>query len=158
MQAREFSLRKANREDANKIRGMVRAENLNPLSLDWRHFLVACNQDGEVIGCGQVKAHKDGSRELASMVVLSGWRGKGAARALIEGLINTHPGTLYLTCMARLQPLYEKFGFKVIAFEEMPPYFKRISRLISIMVILAPKEFHLRVMRREASQGISEGG
>ena len=141
-------LRPATQADFPAIRLMIRSERINPMDLDWRRFIVATDQGGEVIGCGQVKTHRDGSRELASLVVLPAWRGQGVARTIIERLIADNPGKLYLTCRSGLGPLYEKFSFRAIPAEEMPPYFRRISRLARVFLALARADEKLLVMKR----------
>lgn len=129
------SLRPATSADAAAIHSLVYAAHINPTGLDWRRFVVAVSPDGEAIGCGQVKPHRDGSRELASIVVAPAWRGNGVARLIIERLIENNPGPLYLTCRAHLRPLYEKFGFKVVDEVKMTPYFRRVSRLARLLVV-----------------------
>ena len=50
-------------------------------------LLCGCDQSqGEVIGCAQIKPHRDGSRELASLVVHPDYRGQGIARRMIQYL------------------------------------------------------------------------
>lgn len=120
------------------------------MGLDWKHFILAVTSRDEMLGCGQVKIHRDGSRELASIAVVPAWRGKGVARAIIEKLIETHPGSLYLTCRASLQPFYERYGFRVIEPSQMPRYFSRISRLASALGVLRIVDQKLLVMKREA--------
>lgn len=127
-------MRQATQLDAIGIRHLVRQERLNPTGLDWRRFIVATDSSGALIGCGQIKTHRDGSRELASIVVTPEWRSQGAARAIIEQLLNIHPIPLFLTCRAGLIPFYEKYGFKTLNMEEMPPYFRRISRLMNALM------------------------
>lgn len=146
-----FVLRPAVESEAGLIRSLIHAAQINPMGLDWRRFTVAVAPDGELIGCGQIKPHKDGSQELASLLVVPDWQGKGVARAIIESLIADRPGMLYLTCRARLQPLYEKFGFRVFPEREMPPYFRRLSRLVRIISSIARQPEGLRVMRRDPS-------
>jgi N-acetylglutamate synthase-like GNAT family acetyltransferase len=90
---------------------------------------VAVNEQEEIIGCGQIKPHGKDVLELASVAVRPECRRQGIARAIIERLLADGPRPLYLMCRTRLQPLYEKFGFRAIRFEEMPRYFQRISRL-----------------------------
>ena len=107
-------LRPAEQADDAAIHAMIRKERLNPLAITWSHFVLAVTQSGEIIGCCQVKTHRDGSRELASLVVCPEWRGRGVARLLIEYLLEHNPGTLYLTCMDRLEPLYQRFGFQTL--------------------------------------------
>lgn len=124
-----YTLRPATRDDFPAIRALIFAVRINPMGLDWRRFVLAVDSQEELIGCGQVKPHQDGSLELASIAVTPGWRGQGVARAVIEGLIADHPRPLYLTCRARLGPFYVKFGFRSIEEKEMPAYFRRIHRL-----------------------------
>jgi len=128
-----FTLRPATADDAAAIRALIRRVRINPLGLHWQRFIVAVSPRGEVIACGQVKPHGDGSRELASIAVAPEWRGLGAARAIITQLVAAHPPPLYLTCRAGLTPFYLKFGFRPIAEAEMPPYFRRLSRLFGLM-------------------------
>lgn len=140
-------LRSATSEDDAAIRWLVRTGKINPTGLRWPRFIVAVNELGQVVGCGQIKPHGDGSHELASLAVHPGWRGQGIARAIIESLIASHPGPLYLICRAELGPLYEKFGFRALEFGEMPKYFRRIFRLGSFLSGLG-NSGGLLVMRR----------
>ncbi len=144
----DFSLRPAAKADFPAIRRLIHEVNINPTGLDWRRFLLAVSAENELLGCGQIKPHGDGSIELASIAVRKEARGQGIARAVIEELLTreaTRP--VYLMCRARLEPLYEKFGFRTIAFDEMPRYFKSISRAERIFNKDADPLDRLRVMR-----------
>jgi len=144
----EFTVRPAAREDAPAIRSLIHAVQINPTGLDWRRFLVAVTPQGNLLGCGQIKLHSDGSRELASIAVQRQARGQGVARAVIEALLDLDPQRpLYLMCRARLKSLYVIFGFHVIGLEEMPPHFQRISRAERIFNSKAQPENRLTVMR-----------
>lgn len=153
-----FTLRPATSDDEAIIRDLVNAARINPTGLDWRRFIVVTLSGGEVIGCGQVKPHKDGSSELASIVVASHWRGNGVASAIIEHLVAANPGPLYLTCRSGLGPFYEKFGFRVVSESEMTPYFRRLIRLIKAIGFVALGSEGVLVMLRnsEAGSGNSE--
>jgi N-acetylglutamate synthase-like GNAT family acetyltransferase len=142
-----FKLRPATEHDSGTIRHLVHLGQINPIGLDWRRFILAEGETGEVIGCGQIKPHRDGSHELASIVVHPDWRGRGVARAIIERLLRAHPGELYLTCRAEMEPMYQKFGFHTLKLEAMPPYFQRISRLVSLL--LRSQGSRLLVMKRD---------
>jgi amino-acid N-acetyltransferase len=126
---------------------MVRAARINPTGLDWRRFLVAVAPDGKVVGCGQIKPHGDGSRELASIVVELEFRGKGVARLIIEQLIMKNSPPLYLMCRSKLGLFYKKFGFSPLSAEEMPAYFLRMSQLAKIFSIMARDGESLLVMK-----------
>jgi N-acetylglutamate synthase-like GNAT family acetyltransferase len=144
-----FSLRAAIVEDSSAIRHLVISVGINPTGLDWRRFVVAVSPQGEVIGCGQVKPHRDGSLELASIAVTPERRGQGVARAIIEHLLAENQGELYLMCRSGLGGLYEKFGFRVIQPDEMPRYFRKISRLVGLVEVLRRDGESLLVMKRD---------
>lgn len=143
-----YSLRPATESDAPAIRQIISAVHNNPLGLDWHRFVIATDGQGRLVGCGQVKLHNDGSLELASIAVQPGWRGRGIARAIIEHLLQGYPGRLYLTCRSELGPMYRKFGFESVQLAELPPYFKRIRRAVSLFNKISHRPDNLLVMRR----------
>ena len=71
------TIRRATRQDANAIHALIRQVRINPMALDWRRFLVVVDEQHRVIGCGQVKPHADGTRELASLAVVPEWQRQG---------------------------------------------------------------------------------
>ncbi|MGD0877945.1 MAG: GNAT family N-acetyltransferase [Anaerolineales bacterium] len=154
----DFVVRSATRQQFSEIRALIHGVNINPTGLDWRRFLVAVTSDNALLGCGQIKPHFDGSRELASIAVKEHVRGQGVARAIIQELLNretTRP--LYLMCRARLEPLYVKFGFCAINQAEMPRYFQQISRAERVFNSKAPAEDRLMVMRLERTAEFMPG-
>lgn len=148
-----FMIRPARQNDSPAIRALVRLVKINPMHLDWRRFLVAVTPEEVVIGCGQIKPHRDGSQELASIAVFPAWRNQGVAREIILSLLEHHPGRLYLTCRASLEAFYAQFGFHRISEEEMPPYFQRVSRLFRVLSTLNWVDEGLLVMVREGQGG-----
>ncbi|NOY98364.1 MAG: GNAT family N-acetyltransferase [Chloroflexi bacterium] len=143
----EIVLRPAAETDSPAIRALVRSSHINPTGLSWQRFLVALTPDGELIGCGQVKPHMDGSHELASIAVQPAYRKQGVARAIIEKLMAEAPRPLYLMCRSQLGALYEKFGFYALRPDDMPRYFRRISQLAGLVDLLAREGSTLLVMR-----------
>jgi len=119
------------------------------MGLDWKRFIVAVNDRDEMVGCGQLKPHgaQADILELASLAVYPEYRGQGVARAIIEYLLAESPRPLYLMCASPLGPLYEKFGFCRIRYEEMPRYFQRISKLAGLLNSLSRREEGLLVMK-----------
>ena len=143
-----FWLRPANADDFAAIKNLVYIARINPLGLKWPRFAIAENGLGEVIGCAQIKSHRDGSQELASLVVAPDYRGQGIARSLVTHLTGNHKGDLYLTCRSSLGEFYENFGFEPIDEQQMPPFFRRVSRLASLLDILHKGDETMLVMRR----------
>jgi N-acetylglutamate synthase-like GNAT family acetyltransferase len=119
-----------------KIRDIIHRVGINPMDLNWKHFIVAETPDGLFIGCAQLKPHKDKSLELASIAVEEKFRDQGVARALIEHLLAQCPRPVYLMCRPELGLYYERFGFKVIVQGVIPPYFRRILRLLRVLIFL----------------------
>jgi len=130
-------LRPALESDASNIHDLIHRVGINPLDLDWRHFVIAASADSRFMGCAQLKQHRDGSFELASLAVQQEYRGQGVARAIIEHFLVHSPRPLFLMCQPALTPFYEKFGFQVIQLDAMPPYFRRILRLVRALVFLS---------------------
>jgi len=143
------TIRPATEADQPTIRRLIKEAHLNRMSLQWPNFVVA-EEDGAIVGLGQVKAHQDRSRELASIAVVPARQGQGVGRALIERLLAREPGVvLHLTCRRELEGYYERFGFRRLERAEYPPYFRRLIPLVNVVVRLLGTR--IVVMRREAA-------
>jgi N-acetylglutamate synthase-like GNAT family acetyltransferase len=143
------TIRSAVEADQRTIRRLIKEARLPPMSLDWPNFVVA-EEDAAIVGVGQVKAHGDGSRELASIAVVPARQSQGIGRAIIETLLAREPGlVLYLTCRRELQGYYERFGFRRLERAEYPPYFRRMIPLVNLVMRFLGTR--ILVMRREAS-------
>lgn len=145
----DFILRRAVRADFQDIRTLIYTVGINPTGLDWKRFVIAVTPDGRLAGCGQVKPHRDGSRELASIAVAPQMRGRGLARRIIDRLLLENPGELYLTCRDHLGPFYQKFGFRAAEPEEMPRYFRTVHRFASAIQRLGMLDEGLLIMKRD---------
>jgi len=117
--------------------------------------IVALTPHGDFIGCGQIKEHRGGARELASLAVSPEWRGRGAAGAIIRWLMGEAQPPLWLMCRSDLVQLYLGFGFVEIGPDEIqPPYFRRMRRLAKALLFAARGDY-LAVM---AWRGEEVGG
>ena len=145
----DFLLRLAVEADTPAIYDLIREGKINPFGLDWKRFVLVETPDGEVIGCGQIKPHRDGSQELASIAVTQSWQGRGVARAIIEYMIEGVDGPLYLMCVSTMGPLYEKFGFRALERDEMPKYYRRVSKLAGFVEPLRKQGKKLLIMGRD---------
>jgi N-acetylglutamate synthase-like GNAT family acetyltransferase len=143
----KYVLRPAREAESARIRDLIRFVGINPTGLDWKRFVVAVDERDEMIGCGQIKPHGTEILELASIAVSPEHRGRGVARAVIEYLLANSPRPLYLMCESSLGPLYEKFGFRGIIYDEMPRYFQRISKLAGMLASLSRRNERLLVMK-----------
>jgi len=150
-----FAIRAATAADQPTIRRMIKEASLNRMSLNWPNFVVA-EEEGQIVGIGQVKPHGDGSRELASMAVVPARQGEGIGSAIIKTLIEREPGVvLHLTCRRQMGSYYERFGFRRLEAGEYPPYFRRLIPIVNVVA----RVFGMRilVMRREAADAANFG-
>jgi amino-acid N-acetyltransferase len=145
-----FALRPATADDQTPINAFIRTMPLNPWGLKWQNFIVAEDKDGEFIGCGQIKHHRSGVDELASIAVVPEWRGRGVAGAIITHLQDRHQTPLWLVCHSRLISFYEQFGFsEQTEVSKLPSPFKLFKRITRLMLFLSRKPGHLAVMYDE---------
>jgi len=144
-----YSFRPALESESAQIKDLIKLVGINPTGLDWKRFIVAVNDRDQVIACGQIKPHGADIRELASIAVHPEYRGQGIARAVIEKLLRENPKPMYLMCMSHNGPMYEKFGFQVIAEKQIPRYFARIKKLFNIADVFRKSGEELFVMKLE---------
>ena len=128
-----MTLRPATANDQSAIRQLIKEGGINPFGLNWQRFVVVQNADGEIVGCGQLKPHGKQTIELASIAVTRSHRKQGIARLIIEYLKTQHAPPIWLMCGVHLESFYTSFGFvRIYQLNEMPRYFRRITRLTGI--------------------------
>ncbi|MBI3169198.1 MAG: GNAT family N-acetyltransferase [Chloroflexi bacterium] len=142
-----YQIRPALESESSQIKDLIHEVGINPTGLDWRRFLVAVDGSGRVIGCGQIKPHGKDILELASIAVTPGYQKQGIARKIIEILLAENPRPLYLMCIEHNGPMYEKFGFRAVGYEEMPRYFQRMQKLFNVAKAVRRVEEGLLVMK-----------
>jgi amino-acid N-acetyltransferase len=145
-----INLRRAQASDQKTITAIVHAARINPTHLNWQRFILAV--DGEVIvGVGQIKNYKDGSRELASIAIIPAYQRQGIASQIINALMKDEKGSIHLFCRAGLASFYRRFGFEVIPFQELPPELAKINGITEWVIVtlsrLFPQKFAIICMR-----------
>lgn len=143
----KFEIRAAQESESAQIKNLVNVVGNNPSGLDWKRFIVAVNDEGKVIACGQLKPHGGDILELASIGTLPDYERQGLASAIITELLKTPVRPLYLMCMEHNGSLYEKFGFHAIAEDEMPKYFRRIKKLFKFADVVMQSGEDLLIMK-----------
>lgn len=136
----DFSLRPATQADFPAIQRIIRQSRLNPMGLNWQRFIIAETAEGQFAGCGQIKPHSGGILELASIAVAENCREQGVASLLIQRLLKDElRRPIYLTCRSKLGGFYEKFGFHALDLAEMPAYYRCLSRLANLLLMLSKR-------------------
>ena len=59
-----YSIRPALESESTQIKDLINLVGINPTGLDWKRFIVAVNDSGQVIACGQIKPHGATSANL----------------------------------------------------------------------------------------------
>jgi len=153
-----FQIRRAAAADQKTIKSLVRAAGINPLDLKWQRFLIA-EEEGQVVGVGQVRRHGDGSRELASLAVVPERRGQGIGDALVYALmaqegVARESGRVFLFCQNSLEGYYARFGFAAVGRPELPPKLRLWHRMGNLMASVASRfehhPFHIVAMAATA--------
>ena len=147
------AIREAVEADAPAIRALIRQAQLNPIDLDWRRFLVAVDRS-DVVACAQVRPHRGGTRELASVAVSLSHRGRGLGRAVAEAAISREPvRPLYLYTESRTEAFWARFDFRAVDGAAIPRDLRRslrIARLATAVFSIAMRErYRIVVMRRD---------
>jgi N-acetylglutamate synthase-like GNAT family acetyltransferase len=148
MSSIEFRIRSATSQDHARIRRVIRQARLNPLGVSWQSFIIAENSSVAFLGCAQIKSHRDGSRELASIYVQPSYRNQGIAAGMIRELQGRNRKELWLTCRSSLVVFYHRLGFiEVTRPGEMPIYFNVVWRLFRLFGRLIRSGERLAVMK-----------
>lgn len=145
----KYEIRAAQESEFSQIKNLIHNVGINPSGLDWRRFVVAVDPEGKVISCGQLKPHHGEILELASIATSPEYERQGLASAIVNELLKTPTRPLYLMCMDHNGSFYERFGFRSIAEDEMPKYFRRMKKIFGVanMVVRSGKD--LLIMKLE---------
>ena len=143
----KYEVRPALESEFPQIKQLIHEGGINPMGLDWKRFLVAVEENGQVIGCGQLKPHGKDVIELASIAVTPMHQGQSIARKIIELLMEQAPRPLYLMCAEHNGPMYEKFGFRTIDYDEMPKYFSRMKKVFDVAKAVRKLDEGLFIMK-----------
>lgn len=142
-----YTIRPALESEFAQIKALIQLVGINNMGLDWKRFIVAVNDEGKVISCGQIKPHAHDILELASIATHPDYERKGLASAIIIELLKTPTRPLYLMCIEHNGSLYEKFGFRSLTENEMPKYFRRMRSLFKIADVVMRTGEDLLIMK-----------
>jgi amino-acid N-acetyltransferase len=139
-------IREARATDDALIKQMIREARLDPSKLLWQNFLLA-EVNGEVVGIGQVRHHEDGAKELGSLVTKKEYQGQGIAGQIIEALEARYDKPMYLFCLSKMEPFYNRFGYRRVEDGKALPWaLRRKYRLTHIMRLFG---FRVLIMRKD---------
>ncbi|MBI1297503.1 GNAT family N-acetyltransferase [bacterium] len=120
-----FTIRNAEKADRWLIIRRILREGLDPTKLDWRRFVVAETEAGEILGIAQMKDLGDSVQEFGSLIVEPAARAQGIGAALIRHLVGASTVPVYLLCGERNVDYYLRFGFRELLESEMPAPLRR---------------------------------
>ena len=132
----QVTVRRAQEPDQTAITAMIRRARLNPAGLHWERFMVA-EDDGRIVGVAQVRLHRDGAHELASLAVAPEVRGRGIATLLIDALVRAETSDLYTLIDRPYADHFRRWGFRPIASARLPRSVARVHRIGRIVTGVA---------------------
>jgi N-acetylglutamate synthase-like GNAT family acetyltransferase len=112
-------VRRARPDDQPVITAMVRRARLNPAGLHWEQFVVG-ERGGRAVGVAQLRRHRDGARELASLVVEPGAREHGIATLMVDALLADETAAVYALIDRRFAGHFARWGFRQAGPGELP--------------------------------------
>jgi len=101
--------------------GTLLPRSLAELCENVRDFIVV-EDKGRIIGCGALHLYGRHLTEIRSIAVLPEYKGKGAGRLLVEGLMaEAEHHDVHCVCLfTRIPDFFAHFGFRVAKREELP--------------------------------------
>jgi amino-acid N-acetyltransferase len=117
------TIRPATADDQQAIVALVRSERLKPTGIHWPNFIVA-QAAGELVGAVQMRKHKDGSRELGSLVVSPARRCQGVASRLIEALLAAESDRVFVITGRVRTSYFARWGFQPLDVRRAPAVIK----------------------------------
>lgn len=114
-----ITVRPATADDQDRIVALVRRDRLKPTGLSWPNFVVAVD-DTELVGAAQIRKHRDGSRELGSLIVVSRWRGTGVASRMVRSLLASEQGPVFTITGKVRAATFARWGFQPVDTSQAP--------------------------------------
>lgn len=120
-----ISTLQAKRKDLSGIISFLESVRGDTSEISFNQFIVA-KDDDKLIGCVRIKEMADDCLELASLVVLEEYRGKGIGSKLIKEILKKEKRRpIYLLCFMERKNFYSNLGFTLIEKESLPDVLKK---------------------------------
>ena len=137
-----WRIRTGQPEDLPAIERLVASVGGDLEDLAPEQFVVALDQEQQLIGGGRIKPYP-GFCELASLAVHGDWRASGIGREIVGQLLRAHTGPIYLICEDNVVSFFRRFGFDLIPLSEtLPGLQSKLERYVA-------EVGHINMMRRD---------
>jgi amino-acid N-acetyltransferase len=116
----EIEYTSAKDNDLDSLTGLLNDGRGDSTALELDRFIIARDNEN-IIGCVRTKDLADDCIELASLIVLPAYRGKGIGTKLVNEVIKKDiRRPIYLLCMKDKENFYKKAGFMLIEKTYLP--------------------------------------
>ncbi len=109
---------RATRHDKADLRELLETNDWGDSNIDEGTAFIA--RDGRIAGCIRLIEVEPGALVLDDVLVREDRRGQGIGRSLMNAVMNSRGGTLYLCCHADVLDFYRRFGFEEITIDDAP--------------------------------------
>jgi N-acetylglutamate synthase-like GNAT family acetyltransferase len=106
-------------DDLPSIKNILLSVGGDSSDIETSPFILAC-EDEEIVGCVRLKKLAADSFELASLAVIPEHRGQNIGSQLVQRIVKTQSGKIYLLCFKDRQPFYDQNGFGEIDKNHLP--------------------------------------
>ncbi|AXK44833.1 amino-acid N-acetyltransferase [Brachybacterium saurashtrense] len=95
-----------------------------------QEFLVACDDDGRVVGCGALHVMWEDLAEVRTLAVHDDLRGTGLGHRLLDALLERalHLGLQRVFCLTFEVEFFSRHGFEVMSEEVDPDVYNQLLR------------------------------
>lgn len=92
------------------------------LARNFREFMVACDADGRVVGCGALRIYNEGLAEICSLAVEESAHGLGIGRMVVERLVEEGRalGLTKVFALTLQELFFLRLGFETVPKETFP--------------------------------------
>src|ERR1700727_3657916 len=127
-----YEVRRAQTRDVGVIRALIDANAASGCLLDKptvtlyediQEFWVACDEGGQVIGCGALHVMWEDLAEIRTIAVDAGHQGRGAGHQVVEALLATarQIGVHRVFVLTFAVPFFQRHGFEEIKGDAATP-------------------------------------
>jgi N-acetylglutamate synthase-like GNAT family acetyltransferase len=112
-----LTLRSARNSDEAAVLALLRENKGLELAFHADEFRVAV-EGHDIVGCGRLKRHSDGSLEIASVSTKANLRGKGIGSCIVEAILAGQREPIYALALA--PDFFARHGFRLIDKQALP--------------------------------------
>ncbi len=119
---------RATRHDKDDLRELLESHGWDANVDEGTAFIA---REGKIVGCVRLVEVEPQTLVIDDVLVREDRRREGIATRLMQTVMNSRRGTMYLCCHKEVTPFYERFGFNELSIDKAPEsavaYWRRVG-------------------------------